>query len=160
MSGKVIDYDSLDAAAAVISPEKPIFMFNLMRFKPQATYLTDDPTFTSLPACTGQEAYYTRYIPKFFEFKSSGTPIFLGKPIQGVIATLADATEDAAHGGTDNEKWDAVAIVRYVNLGDFRKLVDSDIYRKTGMPHRVAAVEEYKLIVCEEMAVPTALADN
>ena len=166
MPAKVIDYDTLDSAAAVIAPDETIFMFNLMRFKPQATYLTTDPKFATLATCTGQEAYYTRYIPKFFEFKPVMTPVFIGRPIQGVLASEWGSDQirnagrsegvvgDGHHGGGKKEEWDNVSIIRYKNLAEFRKLIDNDVYRETAMPHRIAAIEEYKLVVCTEMSIP------
>jgi hypothetical protein len=53
-----INWDRLNSAIAAYPSDVPAFMLNLLRFHETAHY--GDSSYT---ACTGQEAYLTRYIP-------------------------------------------------------------------------------------------------
>lgn len=154
----LIDYNKLSAISKTIEPTKPIFMLNVLRFKEIATYQSTDPSYASLPTVSGHEAYFSRYIPTILPMMGSAAPIFLGKAIASVLASNAATNQNQDGGFQDiNSKdivqadWDNVAIVRYENFKQFKDMIENEEYKKKAMPHRVAAIENYILIVCEEV---------
>lgn len=62
---------------------------------------------------------------------------FAGLPIANVVAPVG-------------EKWDLMALVRYETLDGFKEMVESKQYREEVMPHRVAGLEDARLIMLEE----------
>jgi hypothetical protein len=48
--------------------------------------------------------------------------------------------------GPDGEKWDLVTVVRYESLKGFRDMVESKLYKDEVEPHRVAGLEEWRLV--------------
>lgn len=101
----------MTAAAAVI-PEGPTFVvFNLLRYKPEANY-DDRPEQAS---CSGQEAYYSRYVPAFAKVatlsgqKKAFRLAFLGS----VIATLVGPAEE---GETTWSWWSTTVFRLFVPL--------------------------------------------
>ncbi|KAF2869971.1 hypothetical protein BDV95DRAFT_93043 [Massariosphaeria phaeospora] len=167
MAPQLLNYITISTLSTTIPATTPIYMLNLLRFRPTAVYGPDaPPAISSLPPVSGYAAYYTRYLPTVMPLMPAGAaPVFVGKPLANLVASAAlvgDKQADGEFGQHESEgegegegvagvEWDAVAIVRYESFGDFKTMATSDVYRETAMPHRVAAVEAYKLVVCEEL---------
>ena len=160
----VLNYDTLSHLSTTIPADKPIFVLNLMRFKPIATYSPSAPaSFHSLPPLSGREAYFSRYVATFQpRMPASAGPVFLGKPIKSLLAALPgidnreEVHVDGKFGQLENDKedrWDNVAIIKYGSLKEFRDIVENEWYRENLMHHRIASIEEYSLIICEEISL-------
>jgi hypothetical protein len=128
----------MSAAEAIIPENSPIFMLNLLRFKQVATYGESGEYFEP---CTGREAYFNRYIPIFVEMAGAINkeikPYFFGKIIAGLIID-------------ENENWDNIGLIAYPNFKSFKDIVESEKYKKNALQHRLASIEEYKLLVAIE----------
>ncbi|WP_294642538.1 hypothetical protein [uncultured Aureimonas sp.] len=117
---------TLDALAERIPADMPVSMLNLLRFRPG-----------------GRIPYFEDYVGAFrailSDMRIEGIrPIWMGDVAGFVAAPEAEA-------------WDAVLIVRYPSLAAFRAIVESDRYRDEALPHRLSAVEEWRLIAQTEM---------
>lgn len=111
-------------------------MLNLLRYKQKAEY----------PAgfahdgkeITGREAYHTRYIPAFQETT---------KHIQGIKVVWISSTFPCGYfAGPAHEKWDDVAIVEYPNIETFIQMATGEDYKTKADPHRLAGVEDCRLL--------------
>lgn len=65
---------------------------------------------------------------------------FMGEPITEVVVPKG-------------EHWDVVAIIKYENLEGFKKMVECEEYKKTAEPHRLAALEDFRLIMLDKLEV-------
>lgn len=52
-------------------------------------------------------------------------------------------------GAPVDEKWDRAMIVRYENLEGFRKMVECREYKKMVEPHRLAGLEDWRLVLLD-----------
>ena len=111
---------------AVLAPDKPVVMLNLLRFRDQAAY--SDPQ----EACSGREAY-KRYARTSLETIAAvgGEVIFSGKASASVI-------------GPPGETWDQVFLVRYPSVDGFRAMLAMPQYQAV-VRHRSAALEDSRL---------------
>ena len=66
------------------------------------------------------------------------TPFFIGKAYAALV-------------GPEAEEWDQVGIVQYDSLATFEKIVTSEVYKKECEPHRLAALEDWRLIPVEQI---------
>ena len=131
--------NAIAAAAEAGASGQPIFMLNLLRYNDRARY----PNGSTLPPCSGREAYFDRYVPAFGAL-TEGTgikPFWIGNVVAGIVAPA-------------DEQWNDVAIVEYPDFGAFRALVESDAYKADAAPHRVAALAEWRLIATSPAALP------
>ena len=129
-----IKEQNMSAAEAIIPVNSPVFMLNLLRFKPEATYSEEHK---NLATCTGRDAYFKRYIPVFMELASGNKeikPHFFGKMLAGLIFN-------------ENEEWDNIGLIAYPNFKSFRDILESERYIMEALPHRLAAIEDWKLLV-------------
>ena len=124
---------ALDQIAKTHSPGKPVFMLNLWKFKPTATY---PPNFNHPGPCTGLEAT-NRYRSAIQSVLPPNASIQFVGNVEGVVA------------GPEGGSWDWVAVVRYESLEGFRDMVESEKYKETVEPHRVAGLEEWRLIALD-----------
>lgn len=139
MATTELHLSSLSQAAADIPSDRPVVMLNLLRFRQAAAYPSDS---LSSP-CTGAEAYM-RYRQAF-----------------GAVAKVVDVAVDVVYAGAyhrgmvagtnEGEKYDMVALVKYPSFADFRKIVEDPQYLKDAQPHRIAALEEWKLYATTEV---------
>ena len=136
-----ISTTALDAIANTHGPAKPIFMLNLWKFKPSATY---PPGFTHPGPCSGKEAT-ERYQSAIYTVLPPNASIQFAGDVQGFVA----APRDSEGGPVEAEKWDWVAVVRYENFEGFRTMVESEKYKREVEPHRVAGLEEWRLIAMD-----------
>ena len=141
MRTTVIDPGAILAAATAIPADQPVFMLNLLRYREQADYGDR----TDFAPCSGQEAYFRRYVPAFNQVAAAlGVlgikPFYVG----GVLARLV---------APPDEPWDNVAVVEYPSFAAFRRVVESPEYHAEASPHRKAALEDWRLIATQQIAL-------
>jgi uncharacterized protein (DUF1330 family) len=133
-----IDPKDLQAATAIIPENTPILMLNLLRYKEQADYGQR----TDFSPCSGQEAYFQRYIPAFSKLAAAIKdiqPFFIGNPMVSLVG---------------EEVWDTVALIEYPNFAAFRQVVENPEYETDALPHRLAAIDNWRLIVTVKLPLP------
>lgn len=136
---ELTDISAVEQAIASIDPNKPVYMLNLLKFRPVAVYDPSTPAeIRSLPSCSGQDAWQQRYVPAFFALPTmNGSRVpFSGKMVGKVL-------------GLKDDDWDEVALVKYENIGVFRDTVMSEEYMRMVVPHRVAALADARLFALE-----------
>ena len=136
MRTTTIDPCDISAAEKSIPKDTPIVMLNLLRWREQAEY-SNHP---DLAPCTGQEAFLHRYVPAFNEIAArvEGIGIFwLGAALARLV-------------GPADEIWDTVALVRYPSFAAFRAVAESLDYKAKAQHHRLAALEDARLIATVE----------
>ena len=131
--------DAIAAAAEASASGQPIFMLNLLRYNKQAEYKDG----STLPPCSGREAYFSRYVPAFGALadRTGIKPFWVGSVVAGIVAPA-------------DEQWDDVAIVEYPSFEAFRSLIESEDYRATADAHRSAALADWRLIVTSKADLP------
>lgn len=119
-------------------PSRPIYMLNLWRYRPHAIYPPSHAHLSPSP-CTGEEAML-RYRAAITAVLPEGASIhFQGKPIANVAAPEGE------------EKWDQVVVVKYKDIEGFRRMVESREYKEEVEGHRLAGLEEWRLVCCERV---------
>ena len=135
---RTIDFNPQDilAAAGAIPPDAPVFMLNLLRYRERADYGDR----AGVAPCSGREAYHQRYRPAFGRVaEGAGVKVaWLG----GVLARLV---------GPADESWDDMAIVEYPDFAAFRRVVESPRYQAEAAYHRLAALENWRLIATAKL---------
>ena len=130
---------ALEAAANNLAGAGQIFMVNLVRYRPEATY----PKGFGLPPCSGREAYFRRYAPAFGQVaQGEDYSVFWIGNVRGVLV------------GTEGEAWDDIVIVRYASFATLRRILESPDYEKTAAPHRRAALADWKFMVTTQPELP------
>lgn len=128
-----IDKENMAQAIAAVPAKTPVFMLNLLKYKANADYgNTKEPPFV-----TGQEAYFKGYIPGFNTLAANTPgirPYYLGSSIASLVAPA-------------NKTWDNVALIEYPDFEAFRSLVEHPAYSLAAAPHRLAALEDWRLFV-------------
>lgn len=135
-----IDLDNLLAAAGIIPENAPILMLNLLRYKEHADYGED----TQVNPCSGREAYFQRYVPAFNKIASGIKgiqPFWIGNALTSLVAPV-------------DESWDDVALVEYPNFAAFRAVVESVAYKSEAAHHRLAALDNWRLIATIKADLP------
>ncbi len=125
--------EALDAAAPALGTE-PVTMVNQLWFRPEAAYSEA----VTNPQLDARSALYQGYVPAFSqvaqELGITGIePVFVGHRAAGLVAS-----------GEDD--WDDLVIVRYRSFDDFRKIVESEQYKRLAKPHHRAAVFNWRII--------------
>ena len=136
MHTHAITLDNLDAAERSFVPGRPVYMLNLLRYRPLAIY-ADRPDETP---CTGREAFYERYRPAFRRLAGGAviTRLFAGSVLGRLV-------------GPEGARWDTVLLNEYADFGVFRGIVDSDAYRTHAQPHRLAALDDFRLFALDKV---------
>lgn len=120
---------SLESLVRHFSPDEPVVMLNLLRFRDQAAY--DKASEES--ACTGREAY-ARYgkgaLPQLEKVGAKAE--WAGEAMLSVI-------------GPDDEEWHDVLLVRYPTAEAFLTMVGDPEYQAV-VHHRTAALADSRLI--------------
>jgi uncharacterized protein (DUF1330 family) len=121
------------AAEQKIPRDVPVVMLNLVAFHTSAIYAQ-----SSVPPCSGREAYLQRYAPAFREAAAAAEVegirvIYLG----AVAATLV---------GPEDPHWDAIALVEYPSFAALRKVLQSSAYKTKAEPHRKAALKAWQFV--------------
>lgn len=110
----------------------PVVMLNLLRFRAFADYSATPDLAPSSPI-SGEDAYgcyMTHTLPHLK--KSGGEVLFFGKGGQFLI-------------GPVDERWDAVMLVQQASMSAFLEFASNPEYM-TGMGHRIAALEDSRLL--------------
>eukprot|EP01032_Pedospumella_encystans_P012240 gene12240-14173_t len=139
MTSIKVAHSDLEIAAMAIPEGVPIVMLNMVKFKAEADYGNR----TDQEPCSGEEAYTMRYAPAFGEVVeelglSGGVPVFVGSVHAHIVAP-------------PDEKWDMVILVEYPSYEVFRQIVESKQYAEKADMHRVAALENWRLIATTKM---------
>ena len=141
----IVDYTSETLAEAnrTLAGLAPVYMVNLVRYRAQANYGTQN----GLAPCSGREAYYGRYVPAFASVAAKVTPgekftlAWLGK----VQAMLVAPT---------GESWDDIVIGEYSSFAVLYRIIDSPEYKAEAAPHRHAALEDWRFIATTKSEAP------
>lgn len=125
-------------ATGSLAPEGPVYMLNLLRYKEYADYNNA----AGPSPCSGREVYMQRYVKEFNQLAAGhGVKLlFLGNVGLSLVAP-------------DTEQWDDVAIVEYPDFSTFRQIVDSNAYLTDAEPHRLAALEDWRLIATNKISL-------
>ncbi len=112
--------------------EGPLFMLNLLRFRPTADYAAFPELAPGSPISGAQAfARYIAHTQPHLE-ASGGALMFLGEAGAFLI-------------GPPGERWDLVMLVRQASLGAFMAFA-SDAAYLAGIGHRTAALEDSRLL--------------
>jgi type IV secretory pathway protease TraF len=118
-----------------IPENTPVVMVNLLRYRREVAYAEAPDGVT-----TGRDAYYRGYIPTFLKIvgalggaAAEVRPLYVGAVVTGLVVA-------------GDERWDDAAIVSYPNIATFRAIVESEVYRREAQPHRLAALEDWRLL--------------
>ena len=130
------------AAAEAVPGGGPVVMLNLVRYNEHADYGGR----TDFPACSGQEAYLQRYAPAF-------NAVAAAEGVTG-IQVLYLGNVAAALAAPDGERWDNIVLVQYPSFAAFRTVTESAKYTTDALPHRKAALADWKLIAATQVPMP------
>ena len=112
--------------------EGSVVMLNLLRFRGAADY-SDSPALRPGSPISGEEAYRLYMDHTLPYLKASGGEIlFYGRGGSYFI-------------GPDNERWDAVMLVRQSSIASFLAFASNEDYL-AGIGHRTAALEDSRLL--------------
>lgn len=131
--------ESLIEAAQAIPEGTPFYMLNLLRYKERAEY----PETMGIAPCSGREAYHRGYVGTFMKL-TEGVSVevaWLGVVIAGLVVL-------------PGERWDELAIVRYPSFATFRSYVESKAYETEAVPHRIAALDDWRLLATAKLDTP------
>jgi hypothetical protein len=119
----------------------PVVMLNLLRFRTVADY-SAHPELAPAAPISGAAAYQ-RYMAHTLPHlhASGGEVIFFGDGGPFLIGPAA-------------ERWDAALLVRQRSLADFLAFSSNEAYL-AGMGHRVAALEDSRLLPLVQQVLPT-----
>ncbi|MCF6404925.1 hypothetical protein L3C95_18640 [Chitinophaga filiformis] len=114
----------------------PVYMLNLLRYKEYADYNNA----AGVSPCSGREVYMQRYVREFRRITADDDVklLFLGNVGISLVAP-------------DDEQWDDVAIVEYPDFSTFSRIVSSNAYLTDAEPHRLAALEDWRLIATNKV---------
>ena len=135
--------EAVAEATRALDGKGPVQMVNLIRYNQQAAYDVG----STLPPCSGREAYFQKYLPAFAEVAGKVapgehfTPIFLGN----VASTLI---------GAPGEAWDDVALVEYSSFETLRKIIASREYESLAAPHRRASLADWRFLAATKVNLP------
>lgn len=100
---------------------------------------------------TGKDAYLARYIPTFRSIAAtvdeSIQPFWMGTSMEHLVGAK-DVDETAKE-----EEWHVAALVRYPSFEAFREVTESERYKEEGLPHRLASLEDWRLVVTVELEI-------
>jgi len=132
-----------EAGAALFSRNiaGEVVMLNLLRFRDVADY-SATPELALSEAISGREAYqrYMQHTAPFLK-ESGGEVVFIGEGGDYFI-------------GPQEERWDLVLLVRQKSLAAFMAFVSNPEYQ-AGIGHRIAALEDSRLLPLVELKSPT-----
>lgn len=117
-----------------------VVMLNLLRFRAVADYAAH-PELAPASPIGGSEAF-GRYIAHTLPHlrASGGDIMFLGQGGPFLI-------------GPESERWDMAMLVRQSSVAAFLAFAENETYL-AGIGHRVAALEDARLLPLEEMSLP------
>lgn len=126
-----------------IPENRPVVMVNLLRYRQEAAYAGAAPPGVR----SGREAYAQGYIAAFKKIAATiggraaeMHPLYFGAVVAGLVLP-------------PEERWDDVGIISYPDVATFRRIVESEAYAREAAPHRLAALEDWRLIATVAAAV-------
>jgi uncharacterized protein (DUF1330 family) len=119
--------------------EAALVMLNLLRFRELAAY----PEGFDADPCSGEQAY-----ARYAEGALAALARIGGRPIWA-----AEAREVVI--GPDSERWDRALLVHYPSRAKFIEMQMDPDYQAI-LPHRTAALEDSRLILCADDGAPDA----
>ncbi len=124
--------ESFRALFSHTTPDQPVVMLNLLRFRAQAQYAPEHPE----SPCSGREAY-ARYSAQALPAVSAagGQVLWQGRVCHALVAP-------------SDERWDAMLLVQYPSATAFMDMVRHPHYQSFAH-HRSAALEEARLIALQ-----------
>ncbi|MDQ0393425.1 DUF1330 domain-containing protein [Labrys monachus] len=122
-----------------------VTMLNLLRFREVADY-TDHPELAPVSPISGAQAF-DRYIRHTLPYlrESGGDVLFLGSGGPFLI-------------GPESERWDKAMLVRQKSVSSFLAFASHGPYL-AGLGHRMAALEDSRLLPLVEETLPVATGD-
>jgi hypothetical protein len=141
MKTTIVNQQAVILTEGLIPEKTPFTMLNLLRFKAKAEYGKQQ----DLAPCSGQEAYLTRYIPAFNKIANAEGIVdiqinFIGSVLGHLVAPT-------------DEHWDIIALVQYPSFAAFRKVSESPVYLEEAEHHRLAALEDWRLLATMKVAL-------
>ena len=131
-----ISYSNLAKASTTYDSSKPLYMLNLWKFRETAFYPPEYSAVAGEP-CTGKEAM-DRYRETIMAVVPPGAMVwFNSTTVTHVVAP-------------EGEHWDAAVIVKYDSLEGFIKMVECKDYKDNIEPHRLAGLEDFRLIMLDK----------
>ena len=142
MKTTIIEQMAVITVENTIPADSPFTMVNLLRFRKQADYAHRH----NIKPCSGQDAYLQHYVPAFNKAaEAEGVQgiqiVYIGKVAGAIVAP-------------DSEQWDVIALVQYPSFAAFRKVSESDIYLQEAEYHRLAALDDLRLIATTAFPTP------
>ncbi|EUC47087.1 hypothetical protein COCMIDRAFT_25001 [Bipolaris oryzae ATCC 44560] len=137
MPNDPISLATLSTLPSTYDPNKPVYMLNLWKYRKEASYLPEHAHLAG-DACTGQEAL-GRYRTAIAPLLPPNTSVIFSSTVLAKILVA------------ENEDWDFVAILRYETLEGFKKAIESKEYREEVEPHRLAGLEDGRLIALDKL---------
>ena len=133
-----INRSTLQIASRTLPDNSPVCMLNLLRYKEYADYNNA----AGPSPCSGREIYMHRYVREFNRIAAADgvKVLFLGSVGVSLVAP-------------DGELWDDIAIVEYPDFLTFRRIVESPDYITDAEPHRLAALEDWRLIATNKISL-------
>lgn len=123
----------------------PVVMLNMLRFRPVADY-SHAPHLAPAAPISGAEAYdrYVRHTLPYLE-ESGGAILFDGTGGDWFIGPAA-------------ERWDRILLIRQASLGRMLEMAMApDSGYQSGLGHRVAALEDSRILPVLERATPSGM---
>ena len=137
MPNDPISLATLSTLPSTYDPSKPVYMLNLWKYRKEASYRLGHAHLAG-DACTGQEAF-GRYRTAIAPLLPPNTSVVFSSTVLAKIAVA------------ENEDWDFAAILRYETLEGFKKFVESKEYSEEVEPHRLAGLEDGRLIALNKL---------
>lgn len=126
----------LDQAARAIG-DGPVVMVNLLRFRATPDY----PLGFEGAHADSRSGYYHGYVGGFRlaaeELGIAPELVYAGAQLAGLLVGQDDL-------------WDEIAIVRYADFADLRRILASDTYVRHAKPHRFAVLADWRFIATKE----------
>ena len=116
----------------------PVLMLNLIKLKDEADYSTNPELAPEIPV-SGREALQN-YVEHTLPYLRQGG---------GDIVLLAEGGEFVI--GPQDQHWDVVMIIKQNSVDDFLSFAQNQGYAQ-GLGHRVAAVEDSRLLPMQEVS--------
>ncbi|CAN8101031.1 unnamed protein product [Discula destructiva] len=130
----------LNPSADAVPSNTTLTMLNLIRFHPQAIYPSGTETIS------GREVYFKRYLPQFAVLAAKVgvkyTTIYLGEAHSSMLLGVNSG---------EGEKWDIASLIRFERYEDVRKVTETEEYKITALPHRLAAIHSHHLVSTTEI---------
>ncbi|EUC29555.1 hypothetical protein COCVIDRAFT_92288 [Bipolaris victoriae FI3] len=137
MPNDPVSLATLSTLPSTYDPNKPVYMLNLWKYRKEASYRPEHAHLAG-DACSGQEAL-GRYRAAIAPLHPPNTSVIFSSTVLAKILVA------------ENEDWDFVAILKYETLEGFKKAIGSKEYREEVEPHRLAGLEDGRLIVLDKL---------